>query len=1626
MKPTLNDKYEKYIGIPYAVKGRTEKGVDCWGLVRLVYANEFGIDLPSLAEDYNDDDVVKAELIALHKEGWERVEEPSDGDVILFKMLGYEAHVGVYVGDNTFLHCRENQDTVRESINNPIWKRRIVGAFRYKEYANAVTVPHPLKTQTYTIPVLVGTTIAKFVNDVQKQYKVAEELKPEIFVMINGVPVAKHLWETTKIKQGDLVGYRCLPKGKTFRTLAIIALAVFAPQIAGALTAGVAAATTAGASVFGSMSAAWAAGAVGSAFATLGVTVAGMALIDKIAPIRPPAEPTNPGQSEKQLMVSGAQNTAQPYGAIPVVLGRVRITPPIGAINKITFENERDTYLSMLLYWGFGPLEIDASTYRFGQVPLVNFDDVEVVTLDRQEEPTSSELLAFDAIYGNDVDQVNLGQELVCNGNPENPDVNPGPWFEAATSQGVDSVTIAINFPVGLRKVKTTGKDAGKGFGANVEIQVDRSSDGVSWTQLSEFSCNEFVTRIVTRQNCVWDAGQEAQVCTTIEEDVTEPLAKKDAFTLTKTFTRDFDTQDRNYLKYIRVRRITGDNVDDNPDYQYYHQTVLHSVSFTANLKPAIDPPNCKIAKTAIKIRASEQLSGNVEGFNAVVQTIALTWNGTIWTEAPTSNPASLMIYVLMHPANPKRKQLSNIDFDKMKYWYEYCEDKGFEYNSVLGQQRGLLDVLRDICAAGRASPALKDGKWTVTIDEEKNVEQHFTPHNSWGFEGTKALPDIPHGLRVKYYDQDQEFQESEIIVYNTGYDESNASLFESISLPGVTKKDLVIDHARWHFAQVKLRPEIYNLNADTEYLVCNRGDRVKVMHDVPMWGLASGRVKSVVSDTVLILDEVVPMQATKSYTIRIRAEDGSSHAVNCVPYGLTYGTQSTALFVDDDLDLYIEQRTYPDGSCSGFGDAFQWLTSSKGTGSRPVITTGVGQGPMGLLSDADRVQFNRGEGSADSDQSNLYTILPKTEDEAYAVEFWMKSNTSSTYTLKVELNKVGTGPSAIIAVTPEWQRFALYLGGPEAYPWRVLRIRVDGDTSATADIRVWGSAFSVGEELPTNVPGATVVLTDGWYNEIQLSAPITAATIKAGDLFMFGENQQEAQDLIVTSIEPSENGTARLTLMDYGVTDTYNIFEDYLTLTEDVVFETQITLSPVIARRAFGQKKPTITGMLSDESVLTVVGVGAYISNILVSFVNAEDLPAGTAYVEAEYDLDAAVDTYNTRVVQSDYKQSSVVITDVVDGELYKIRLRYVANDGRTGLWTDWSTHRVVGRSNQPPVFDFADVDVKEDGTRLYSFGYYEGNQPPDWRGAEIRYTQSTLVTNWDEMRQLQDVPSFYTSSPFELNAPQKGSWRFAFRSLDYSGNLSAPYFVDVVLGNRRSGAIFAEFSESSISAFWTGTKNCLLPFNEVSPSDETLGGNYLIASCGYSWDDTTTWDETTAWYTPATSASYITPVRDLGKKMAVQISKTVVVKGSYEVLVRYSDDNVTWSAWEETDGLFSSRYFQLKIEIEANDRFPLAELHVLDYSFYANLSKEDLLDVDVSSLSAPARIGIGDVRAPIAGSYAYIQKIIAAIQDTTAGSWTVQIIDKDISGWRFQFRLNGVLADPALVDFYVEGVQL
>jgi cell wall-associated NlpC family hydrolase len=110
----------KLIGVRYVRSGGSEKtGFDCSGLVKNLFS-KFNIDLPrSSREQYKQGEKVDRDKLEV-------------GDLVFFSSGGSNpTHVGIYVGNNKFLHAARKARQVMVSDLNKIWyTMRYLGARR--------------------------------------------------------------------------------------------------------------------------------------------------------------------------------------------------------------------------------------------------------------------------------------------------------------------------------------------------------------------------------------------------------------------------------------------------------------------------------------------------------------------------------------------------------------------------------------------------------------------------------------------------------------------------------------------------------------------------------------------------------------------------------------------------------------------------------------------------------------------------------------------------------------------------------------------------------------------------------------------------------------------------------------------------------------------------------------------------------------------------------------------------------------------------------------------------------------------------------------------------------------------------------------------------------------------------------------------------------------------------------------------------------------------------------------------------------------------------------------------------------------------------------------------------------
>ncbi len=110
-----------FLGVPYRLGGNSiETGFDCSGFVKAVYEQTLGLVLPR-----------KAEQQAAATENIEK-KDLLPGDLVFFNTLHRAfSHVGIYVGNNRFIHSPKPGAEVRvENMAGAYWDRRFDGARR--------------------------------------------------------------------------------------------------------------------------------------------------------------------------------------------------------------------------------------------------------------------------------------------------------------------------------------------------------------------------------------------------------------------------------------------------------------------------------------------------------------------------------------------------------------------------------------------------------------------------------------------------------------------------------------------------------------------------------------------------------------------------------------------------------------------------------------------------------------------------------------------------------------------------------------------------------------------------------------------------------------------------------------------------------------------------------------------------------------------------------------------------------------------------------------------------------------------------------------------------------------------------------------------------------------------------------------------------------------------------------------------------------------------------------------------------------------------------------------------------------------------------------------------------------
>lgn len=349
----------------------------------------------------------------------------------------------------------------------------------------------------------------------------------------------------------------------------------------------------------------------------------------------------------------------------------------------------------------------------------------------------------------------------------------------------------------------------------------------------------------------------------------------------------------------VQVRRNTADNTSPSiVDLATW--TTLRTIQKGEPIKKE------NMAVVALRIKATEEINGIVDEFNAIAHSILWDWDPVeqVWSEKPTANPASIYRDILTGSANSRPKDISQLDLPTIQAFHERCTAQKFEFNAVIDFQTTVKQLRQDVLATGRATFGFKDMKYSVIEDlEQATPVDILSPRTTSGFKWTRRFIELPHALRVRFVDgsPESDWKQKERIVYTSGYDEASATVFQDADAGlGVTNKDQLYTLKRRELADAALRADDYMVEIDFANLNITRGDRVQLQHDVILAGLASARVKTVTLNgsseaTDISFDEPFIMDALKSYGARYRKVGGVQIVQQVVTVA---GPQVTVTFI--------------------------------------------------------------------------------------------------------------------------------------------------------------------------------------------------------------------------------------------------------------------------------------------------------------------------------------------------------------------------------------------------------------------------------------------------------------------------------------------------------------------------------------------------------------------------------------------------------------------------------------------------------------------------------------------------------------------------------------------------------
>ncbi|WP_313493767.1 host specificity factor TipJ family phage tail protein [Stenotrophomonas sp.] len=610
-------------------------------------------------------------------------------------------------------------------------------------------------------------------------------------VSIGGVPVQRHLWHSVYPKQGQIIEVRGGVGKSALAVVAMIALTYF--TFGGGAIAGF----TLGTST-----------ALGTLAVQSAVYIAGSMLINKVLAPKPP-KPVGQ-QQDSVYSISGARNQLRPYEPLPMLFGRVRITPDLLSKPYSWYEGN-DQYLGLLLCAGINVGRVEA--FYNGDTVLSNYEGVQVYHAGYSQMPDQAIPLYSNA---DTIDGAELTKDKA--------------WVERTTSE--DTVRIQINLEYML------GGMGGGGKGYNVSETIEaqyRAVGTTAWLPLvsQRFTSKKMDAKRATMSRDVVRGQYEVRVHMLGHGNYSGGNTHYNDFQWTTLTSVQADDADYTGIARTGVRIKATGQLNGSPD-------ELRAVGH-ADPIPVWDG-------TAWSTTESSN-----PGAHILAYARGIVRDGRLLGGMALSD--------------------EQIDIESLKAFSLHCAANGYTYDCYIKDARNHDQVLAAIALAGFGQITWAGGRlgvvWAAQEQPLSGVVNMATIKKGQ-FQVDYNLSNAADGIEYTYLDSTT-WETKTLRVPAPGV--TTMLNPAQVSGEGVTSEAHAACLARWHLAQSLYQYKDIGYSTDIEHLSYQRLSLLALQHDMTQWGFG-GRVAAAAyaaGTVTLTLDEPVPAPAAGNAYIGLR-----------------------------------------------------------------------------------------------------------------------------------------------------------------------------------------------------------------------------------------------------------------------------------------------------------------------------------------------------------------------------------------------------------------------------------------------------------------------------------------------------------------------------------------------------------------------------------------------------------------------------------------------------------------------------------------------------------------------------------------------------------------------------------